>query len=202
MTASSGGDEPTLSFYSDDAENYAKFADPDGNPEPLEAFVSLLAPGASVMDFGCGSAWAANRFRTMGFEVSAFDGSAGLAAQAKELYDIDVTVGSFEVFDDRDAYDGIWASFCLLHGTRDAMPANLSRLATALRDNGHLYLGLIEGEGSERDSFGRRYTYFNEAEIRELLNNAGFDVLSVDRTPGKRYDGSPVFELHTLARRR
>lgn len=202
MADPEGGDDRTLAFYTGDAKNYAKFADPDTDPAALLTFTAALSPGASVLDFGCGSAWAANRFRKLGFEVAAFDGSAGLAAEAKALYDIDVTVGPFEAFDRIDAFDGIWASFCLLHDTREALPGHIARLHAALRPRGQFYLGLIEGEGFERDSFDRRYTYFTEPEIRAVLDHAGFDVSEVVRMPGKRYDGSPIFELHFHAQRR
>lgn len=202
MTVPRGGDDRTLDFYTGEAEKYAKFADPDGTPPPLQAFAGELQPGASVLDFGCGSAWAANRFRQLGFQVSAFDGSAGLAAQAKTLYDIDVTVASFDEFQETEAYDGIWASFCLLHDAREALPAHLRRLCTALRPNGRLYLGLIEGEGFERDGFERLYTYFQDDEVRTALDEAGFAVNTMDRTPGKKYDGSAIYELHFQAQRR
>ncbi len=162
----------------------------------------MLPAGATVMDFGCGPAWAANRFREMGFDAHGFDGSAGLAAEAKQLYGIDVTVGPFEAFDAVDAYHGIWASFCLQHDSRDAMPGHLGRLHTALKDGGALYVGLMSGEGDERDGHDRLYTYFTEAEMRRLMGDAGFDVERVEGKTGKRYDGSAVDEMHLFARKR
>ena len=198
----SGGDDRTLDFYTREAPVYAEFAAAAEDSRFLTAFARSLPAGAVVLDFGCGPAWAAHRFGEMGFEAHGFDGSAGLAAQAKELYGIDVTVGPFEAFESKGLYDGIWASFCLLHDTREAMPGHLARLHRAFRGKGQLYVGLIAGEGHERDGHDRLYTYFTESEMRVLLDDAGFDVDRVEGKTGKRYDGSPVDELHIFAKRR
>ena len=197
--ANKGGDAQTLAFYTREAPVYSDFAADAQDSRFLTAFADSLQPGSRVMDFGCGSAWAANRFRQMGFRVDGFDGSAGLAEQAKERYGIDVTVGPFEAFDSEAIYDGIWASFCLQHDSREAMPGHLLRLQKALVPGGRLYLGLMSGEGHERDGHDRLYTYFGEAELRGLLQNAGFAVDRIDYKSGKRYDGSPVEELHIFA---
>ncbi|MEL6999271.1 MAG: class I SAM-dependent methyltransferase [Pseudomonadota bacterium] len=196
-----GGDDGTLEFYTREAEQYAEFAAGHSPTDIMDAFADLVPAGGSVLDFGCGSAWAANRFQEMGFVVSGFDGSAGLAEQARARYGIDVAVGRFEEFYASQAYDGIWASFCLLHDSRAALPGHLTRLQQALRPDGVLYVGLIMGDGEQRDGFGRLYTYFSEAELRTALERAGFMVLDVTSTPGKRYDGAPIEELHLYARK-
>ena len=197
-----GGDDRTLEFYTREAPVYADFAADAEDSRFLKAFAASLPAGASIMDFGCGPAWAANRFREMGFVAHGFDGSASLAEQAKERYGIDVTVGPVEAFDAEAAYDGIWASFCLQHNRREAMPGHLVRLNTALKDAGVLYVGLMSGEGHERDGHDRLYTYFTEPEMRDLLDRAGFDVDGVEGKTGQRYDGSPVEEMHIFARKR
>lgn len=197
-----GGDERTLAFYDHEAPVYSGVSAKAENTPILQEFVSRLPEGAAVLDFGCGSAWAANRFRELGFQVSAFDGSKGLAAQAREKYGIDVTVGRFEDFGEVSAYDAIWASFCLLHDSRDAMPDHLARLHRALTPGGQLYLGLKEGTGSHRDSLDRLYVYYTEPEIRGLLDAAGFNVARITHDKNKGYDGVDVRELHIYAVRR
>ena len=196
-----GGDEKTIAFYDNEAPVYSDYTADDGTSPALEDFASGLPAGAAVLDFGCGAAWAANRFRELGFQVTAFDGSAGLAAEARRKYGIEVTVGRFEDFDETDAFGGIWASFCLLHDAREAMPGHLRRLHRALRPGGKLYLGLKEGEGSHRDRLDRLYVYYAEPEIRDLLENAGFSVSNVTHDRNKGYDGSDVRELHVFADR-
>lgn len=194
-------DSETLAFYDGEAAAYAAYASDKAERAWLARFADRLAPGAAVLDFGCGSGWAAHAFDRQGFRVSALDGSAGLAAQARRRYGVEVRVARFEELDDEGLYDGVWASFCLLHDTRDAMPGHLARLHRALRPGGWLYLGLKEGAGESRDKLGRRYTYFGEAEIAGLLDAAGFPevVAAVEQAEG--YDGSRTGMMHILARR-
>lgn len=198
----SGGDAQTLDFYTREAAAYAEHVKDEAKRAPqLAQFAALLPQGGDVLDFGCGPAWAANAFLQLGLNVRGFDGSQGLADEARARYGIEVAVGRFEDFADVAAYDGIWASFCLLHDSRVAMPAHLGRLYRALRPGGVLYVGLKEGEGRERDDIGRLYTYFTEPEMRGLLTDAGFEVSEVQTEPSVGFSGVPCDVLHIFARR-
>ncbi len=194
-------DSETLAFYDGEAAAYAAYASDKVERVALARFVARLEPGTSVLDFGCGSGWAAHEFAEQGFRVSALDGSAGLAEEALRRYGVVVRVARFEELDDEGLHGGIWASFCLLHDTREAMPGHLARLHRALEPGGWLYLGLKEGTGESRDRLGRRYTYFGAAEIGTLLAAAGFAApeIAVEQSTG--YDGAKSGMLHILARR-
>ena len=198
MTADTG----TLAFYDTEAAAYATYASDKAERKWLARFAARLEPGASVLDFGCGSGWAADAFARQGFRVSALDGSAGLAAEARRRYGVVVRVARFEALDDEGRHGGIWASFCLLHDTREAMPGHLARLHRALEPGGWLYLGLKEGAGESRDRLGRRYTYFGETEIGGLLVGAGFPELEITVEQAAGYDGVKAGMMHILARRR
>ncbi len=194
-------DSETLAFYDAEAAAYAAYASDKSERVSLARFAARLEPGTSVLDFGCGSGWAAHALEGQGFRVSALDGSAGLAAEARRRYGLEVRVARFEELDDDGLYGGIWASFCLLHDTREAMPGHLARVHRALESGGWLYLGLKEGAGESRDRLGRRYTYFGEAEIGGLLAVAGFPDPEIATEQSTGYDGSPTSALHILARR-
>jgi SAM-dependent methyltransferase len=195
------GDIETLSFYDGEAAAYAAYTSDKAERGWLGRFAARLEPGALVLDFGCGSGWAAHALAGQGFRVSALDGSAGLAAEARRRYGVVVRVERFEALDDEGRQGGIWASFCLLHDTREAMPGHLARLHRALEPGGWLYLGLKEGEGESRDRLGRRYTYFGEAEIGELLRAAGFPEVEITVEQSTGYDGVKTGMMHILARR-
>lgn len=196
----SGADPATLDWYTREAAAYADYATGAECPA-LDRFAAMLPPGGAVLDFGCGSGWAAARLNGAGLRASGFDASPGLAEEARRRYGIDVTVGPFGELDDIEAYDGIWAAFSLLHDSRAAMPWHLARMHRALRPGGVLYLGLKEGEGESRDSLGRLYTFFREPEVRALLQSAGFTVLASATEPSTGYDGAAVTSLHVFARR-
>ena len=80
-------------------------------------------------------------------------------------------------------YDGVWASFSLLHDTKANMPKRLAQAHRALRSKGQFFLGLKLGEGEHRDSIGRFYAYYTEAELELLLSDAGFEI--TDRRYGE-----------------
>lgn len=195
------GDQKTLDFYTREAAAYADYASQEKRAPLLDHLANALPPGGSVLDFGCGSGWAGGLFKGMGFAVQGFDGSEGLAEEARARYDIPVTVGRFEDLDAVAAYDGIWASFCLLHDSREAMPGHLGRLFQALRSPGHIYIGLKEGTGQSRDNLGRLYTYFAVDEMHGLLTAAGFTGVTTETEPSTGYDGTTVNSMHIFARR-
>ena len=192
-------DRQTLDFYDGHAAAYADRVAGEADHPALYQFADMLSPGARILDFGCGPAYAAHRFREMGFEAEGYDGSAGLAAQASARYGINVTIGAFADFDADSAYDGIWASFCLLHDSRAAMPDHLDRLHRALHPGGALYIGLKEGKGAERDDLGRQYTYFTEREMRGLLTRAGFAFKTAWSEPSTGFSGIPCQAMHLFA---
>ena len=194
-------DIETLEFYDGEAAAYAAYSSDKAERGWLARFVARLEPGTSVLDFGCGSGWAAAAFAQQGFRASALDGSAGLAAEARRRYGVEVRVERFEALGDVALHGGIWASFCLLHDTREAMPGHLARLHRALEPGGWLYLGLKEGAGESRDRLGRRYTYFGAAEIETLLCAAGFPAPEIAAEQSTGYDGAKTGILHILARR-
>ena len=196
----SGGDRQTLDFYDREAAAYADYAAKEGASAPLERFAAMVPMGGRVLDFGCGSGWAGAALAEQGFEVRGYDGSAKLAEEARRRYGLEVDTGPFEAFDARAAYDGIWCSFCLLHDTRKAMGGHLGRLARALKQGGAFYLGLKEGEGEDRDSLGRHYTYFTEPELRGWMEGF-FSAIEVTREATAGFSGEQATALHIFARR-
>jgi SAM-dependent methyltransferase len=195
-------DARTLDFYEREAPVYAEFAAKAADTPYLAKFVSMLSPGASVLDLGAGAGWAAGRMQAEGFTVLAQDASPALLAQAERRYGVPTRLARFDELDDDAAWDGIWACFSLLHAARYDMPDNLARCLRALKPGGLIYLGLKAGEGEMRDSLGRRYTLFGKGEIGDLLSDAGFVAIeSRLRDGGAGYDGSATTALHVFARR-
>ncbi|RMH41970.1 MAG: class I SAM-dependent methyltransferase [Alphaproteobacteria bacterium] len=167
-------DRETLAFYDSAAPRYAARFSRARPDRDLAAFIAALAPGARVLDLGCGPGQGAAMLRDAGLVVDAVDASEGMARLARERFGIDVTVQEFSDIDAVARYDGIWANFSLLHAPRAEMPAHLRRLHRALKPGGLLHLGLKLGRGEGRDHLGRFYAYYEEAELDALLRAAGF----------------------------
>ncbi|MEM7237956.1 MAG: class I SAM-dependent methyltransferase [Pseudomonadota bacterium] len=192
-------DPETLAFYSAGAAEYAGFVGDGSDNQWLTSFMASLPRNAAVLDFGCGHAWASAVMIRAGLDVTAMDGSEGIAAEAKSRYGVDVTVATFDKLDADAAFDGLWVSFSLLHDSREAFPSHLKALRRAARPGVRLYLGLKEGEGSIRDALGRLYTYFKEAEVRSTLIEEGWEIVSLEQRVEKGLAGTDDAVLHIFA---
>lgn len=194
-------DRETMAAYAAHVERYRKLVTAQGGNRRLSGFMARLQPGDAVLDLGCGVGDSAARMRDAGIEVSCMDASPDMAAMALEIHGIEVRQLSFDELEDDGLYDGVWASFSLLHAPRAAMPENLSRIHRALKKGGILYLGLKIGDHEARDSAGRFYAYFGEEEMKEHLSIAGFTTLEVEIDTITGMLGSPEPCIHITAKR-
>lgn len=194
-------DQETMAAYAKHVERYRKLVTDQGGNRRLGGFMARLKPGDAVLDLGCGVGDSAARMRDAGFEVTCMDASPDMAAVALELHGIEVRQVSFDDLADEDLYDGVWASFSLLHAPRADMPANLARIHRALKSGGTLYLGLKEGNSEARDAAGRFYAYFAEDEMRDHLAAAGFGILALETDSVTGLLGTPEPCMHITAQR-
>ena len=168
-------DAQTLAAYEARIAEYARMAGP---PEAdMRAFAEALPEGGRVLDLGCGPGTAASWLKGAGLDVEAWDATPAMveAARAKG---VTARVASFEELTARDAYDGVWASFSLLHAPRADLPRHLASVARALRPGGVLHLGMKTGSGERRDRLGRFYAFWSVEELETLLEEAGLTVTS------------------------
>lgn len=184
------GDEETLAVY--DAQ-VARYVDISATPEEMRALTDFLAElpaGARVLDLGCGPGRAAARMMREGIEVDAVDGSEGMVAHAREVEGVPARQARFEEIDAVALYDGIWASFSLLHAPKAEFRGHLARLHRALVPGGLLFLGMKTGAGEARDRLGRFYAYYSAEELKAALVDAGFRVATEREGGGVGLDGS------------
>lgn len=199
----SESDDNTLAFYDAEAASYADaftYGDP-GDSKYLKAFIAALPSGdtgASVCDLGSGNGWASAALRDAGYTVTALDGSAGLAAEAKKRHDIDVQVMRFEDFAFVDTFDGVWAAWSLHHARRETFPALLGRVGASLKTNGLLFLAMKGGSGEKRDDLDRLYSYYEMDELKgHIAEQIGAEILLEHTSHGSGFDGSTT-PLHGL----
>ena len=172
-------DQGTMAAYAAHIERYRKLVTDQGGNRRLGGFMARLKPGDAVLDFGCGVGDGAAAMRDAGLDVSCVDASPDMVAMALELHGMEVRQISFDELTDEDLYDGVWASFSLLHIPKSDLPDILARLHRALRPGGLLYIGLKSGSGEERDRFGRFYAYYEEEELAGHIRHAGLSPISV-----------------------
>lgn len=164
-------DRETLAAYASRVEEYKAMvkAEPAGS---LVAFADALTPGGRVLDLGCGPGHAARYLAGRGFETHAWDASPEMV-RAAAAAGVETRVAVFEDVGEAEAYDGIFASFSLLHAPRAAFAGHVAAIARALKAGGVLHLGLKTGTGEERDAIGRFYSYFTREEIMAALEANG-----------------------------
>lgn len=167
-------DRETLDVYDKKVVDYAAMVAKGMPDADMQRFLDALPQGGTVLDWGCGIGNSSAMMRDAGFKVTATDASAEMVRYAQTEFDIAARQEAFDALEEKDAFDGIWANFSLLHEPRSAIPAHLARARLALRAGGTLHLGMKLGTGEHRDSLGRFYCYYTEEELRGLLTEAGF----------------------------
>ena len=184
-------DKETLRVYDAKAADYAKLIDSDTKENPyLERFIARLPTGGRVLDLGCGPGLAATRMANAGLQVDAMDGSAEMVAMAAQHDGVTAWQATFDQITGTDIYDGIWANFCLLHASKEAMPHHLAAMVTALKPGGAFHIGMKLGSGSQRDAIGRLYSYYSEPELITLLGAAGLTASETDHGRTVGLDGT------------
>jgi SAM-dependent methyltransferase len=194
-------DARTLSVYAERAQDYSEIHHGAATAGRLAAFIAALPRCGAALDLGCGPGWAAAEMRAMGLAVTALDACPEMARVAMERYGLAVTVAPFEALDARDAFDGVWAHFSLVHAPRAALPRHLAAIRSALRPGGLLAVAMKLGDGAGRDRLGRLYTYVSVADFRDLLGAAGFTLESEEVAPVTGFDGTPDESGYFRARR-
>lgn len=193
-------DPKTIAIYDDKTNEYAAMT--EGVPHDLVRFHDYLPNGGRILDYGCGPGTSAAYLAKQGHIADAFDASEKMVAYAQKHSGVTAWLATFDQFNEQDTYDGIWASFSLLHAAREDIPAFLQNIHTAIKNGGVLYIAMKLGSGRHRDDLQRLYTYVSEVELRTWLRDAGFDWIdhTTGETPG--LDGSMSAWIGVFARAR
>ncbi len=193
-------DEATLRFYRENAQAYAEWA--KGPSARLTDFLALLPPGGTILELGCGAGNHSAKMLAAGFAVRPTDGSPEMADIAARRLGHPVEAMLFHELDDDDAYDGVWASACLLHVPRDELAGILARIRRALKPDGVFYASFKLGDGDGRDKLGRYYNYPSVQWLQSVYAEAG-PWISVASDTGeiRSFDESPATLLHLTVRK-
>jgi SAM-dependent methyltransferase len=193
-------DEATLQFYRKNARVYADWA--KAPSARLTRFLALLPPGASILELGCGAGNHSAEMLAAGFKVRATDGSAEMAEIASRRLGHPVETLLFDELDEHEAYDGVWASACLVHVPRDDLAAILRRIRRALKPDGLFYASFKVGEGDGRDNLGRYYNYPSPQWLQATYAAAGaWSSISSGTSEIKSFDKTPATMLHLVVRK-
>ncbi len=197
----SGFDPQTLAFYAREASTYLSKRPEDVEPY-LPEFLDSLAPGAQILDMGCGGGRNAEYMIERGFVVDPTDGVAEMAAQAEARLGAPVRVMRFDELESVAQYDAVVACAALLHVPRDGLPDILGRIWRALKPGGLHFATYKTGGIEGRDDHGRYYNYPDRAVLESAYNQGGqwaeMDIIGYE---GVGYFSAPCSWLRIIVRK-
>ena len=165
--------------------------------EERQQFISRLPVGSRILDCGCGPGMDTEKFFQLGYKVTAIDLSARFVSLTKKrVPGANVLKMDMRRLEFSDAnFDGVWASFSLLHIHANDIARTLAGFKTALREGGIFFTALHRGPvtdwvktpiaGMERDTYVQEWT---PNDIEGILRAAGFRIIvsrSFERKGGR-----------------
>ncbi len=179
--------DETIDLYNSLADSYAKQVQDRGPFMQRKKFVSMLPPGAKILDVGCGSGRDCKFFSQEGFKVTGIDRSeklleiARIAAPRAKFYSADIRHLSFE----KNMFDGIWSCASIVHISHNEMQQVFNSFYSILKPQGVLYIHAKKGEGEgylEEPSIPgkqRFYSLFTTSLLKKYCETAGFSEIEV-----------------------
>jgi|TARA_B110000003_G_scaffold134350_1_gene136324 ubiquinone/menaquinone biosynthesis C-methylase UbiE len=175
-------DDQTIEVYNAKVDEYSKIGGFTTN-QHLKDFVEFHNKNDKVLDLGCGHGSAASYMLNAGLNCHAIDASAKMVELANQKFNIKAKVCTFDELDGAESFNGIYASFSLLHVGQIQFLKILQVIKRMLLPDGKLGLGMKLGTGNKRDSIGRFYAYYTEDELTKHLEGIGLTVV-------RRYSGT------------
>jgi ubiquinone/menaquinone biosynthesis C-methylase UbiE len=173
-------------------------------------FAGWLKNGSKVLDIGCGPG---NVAKQLCEYKSLYITGIDLSSEMLEIAKGNVPEGMFYLQDSREAsfppelYDAVVLSFSIVHLYDDEANALLINVAKWLRRDGYLYVSFMEGKkpGFETTSFSEQplyFNYFQEEEVKEILQQNGIDCFRCVRQDYLESDGSNTTDVFLFGKKR
>lgn len=157
-----------------------------------------LPKGSKVLELGSGFGRDAQYLTDQGYEVTATD--------APEVFVEELKARGFKakklnaLTDGFPRSDAIFANAVFLHFSRDELATVIGKAGFALHGKGKLIFTVKEGDGEgwseEKLGAPRHFTYWREAQLVKVLEDAGFNSIKVTRD-----ESGPAQWLQVEARR-
>ena len=195
-------DQKTIDFYNLQSFEYSSWSSKHRKDDILIKFISMLPEKSKILDLGCGAGHDSLYFVSKEFSVTALDASQKILETIPKHPNIEIINSDFISFKNKIKFSGIWSSFSLQHIKKKYLLSTVQFLEKYLLQQGIFYIGIHEGNKELRDSLGRYYCYYEEVEILDYLNKAGFKLINFSRDKSKSYDGDDINIMHLFLQKK
>jgi len=200
----------SVAVYDAIAQRYAAIFDKDLSDIPyLDRFLSYVRKGGKILDLGCGTGRLTRHLADRGFEVVGVDFSEEMLKIARRNHrGIKFVYGDMrKIKFSKGSFDAVSVAYSLFHLEKKEVPAVLGKIGKVLKPGGILFLVFQEGEGElyidEPLLPGKKLflNLYSEGEIRRLLEESGFNILSLDRKRPEKVGELPYDKMIIIARK-
>lgn len=171
----------SIPYYDKNAELFYQRTINSDMSEYYKVFLANLGkPDAKILDMGCGVGRDTHHFESLGYVVTAIDGSQEMVKLANK---ITVNPAYLMLFKDMlfdNEFDGIWAAASLIHVPKCELKDVINRVHTALKRDGIFFSTYKHGAG-EYTQEERTFFYMTEESIRAHLSE-GFKIIDIWKT--------------------
>lgn len=209
MTPAERPQDLVASSYDAIAERYAAWTGEEltgARARYVGLLQDQLAPGAAVLDLGCGTGVPVSRALAARYRVTGVDGSARSITLACQnvpdaiFLQADMTQVAFPV----EAFAAVISCYAIIHVPRTEHAALLRRIAVWLQPGGWLIatMGATASEGTEEDWLGAPmyWSHFDAETNERLLTEAGLEIVESTLDIADE-DGTPITHLWIVARK-
>ncbi len=155
----------------------------------LEPLTQRLAPGATILDVGCGSGRDLRWFRERGFRPTGLERSPSLAALARAHSGCPVIEADFETHDFPGlSFDALVLVGALVHIPHDRLEQILENILQALRPAGHALMTLKEGRDLTETAPARVFYLWQDPDLRAIFGRRNLTVVDFSRQVSKLRD--------------
>jgi len=158
----------------------AEFNEPSDH---IDEFLKLIPEGGRILDAGCGPGVDSVYMASLGLEVIGIDLSKKMLELARKknpnirFENVDIRGLNFG----KESFDGILASYSLIHIPKKDIPNVIKNFLKILKPNGVICIGIQEGESKEtfvtelfKPDEKTFVNVISADELRELLQKNGF----------------------------
>ena len=155
-------DRETIKYYAGEAAEYSGFSEKINGMKmsPTVPFISLLPPGGTILDAGCGPGRDSSMFKKHSYGVSALDACQEMV-EACVAHGVTAIRASFEeipnLWPHGNHFDGVWACHSLLHVPKPGLELATDSLLYPLKRGGCAMVSWIFSKEPRRDGHGRFY---------------------------------------------